>query len=187
MKDAVSGATGLTVQFYVLIDMDGFSTLIDALGGVTVNVEQPIPLGGFEDEYTGEWVEGDSYIEPGVQHMNGDLALTFARVRHGLENGDYDRMLHQRELQRAILAQMKPANVLLRFQEIAKSGSDVVKTDIPESMLGRFANLASKAKEFEPVAVELSPPNVDPEYPDYSLIQQLVADGVAAASPAPKE
>lgn len=187
MKDAVSGATGLTVQFYVMIEMDGFSSLIDALGGVTVNVEQPIPLGGYEDEYTGEWVDGDSYIEPGVQHMNGELALTFARVRHGLENGDYDRMLHQRELQRAILAQMKPANVLLRFQEIAKSGTEVVSTDIPESMLGRFATLATKAKEYDPVAVELAPPAVDPELPDYAVIQQLVADGVAAASPAPKE
>ena len=43
-KDAVEGATGLTVQFYVLIDMHGFSALIDALGGVTVDVQEQVPV-----------------------------------------------------------------------------------------------------------------------------------------------
>ncbi|GAB2552510.1 LCP family protein [Leucobacter ruminantium] len=186
-KDAVTGATGLQVQFYVLIDMEGFSSLIDALGGVTVNVEQPIPLNGYEDPATGAWVDGDAFLEPGEQHLDGQTALLFARVRHGLANGDYDRMAHQRELQRAILAQMKPANVLLRFQDIAKSGASVVQTDIPESMLGRFASLATKAKEHQPVTVELVPPTVDPSLPDYAQIQQMVADAVAQASPQPEE
>ncbi|UOQ61933.1 LCP family protein [Leucobacter rhizosphaerae] len=183
MKDAVSGATGLDVQFYVLIDMAGFSSLIDALGGVTVDVQQPIPLGGYEDPYTGEWVEGDSYIEPGVQTLNGEYALMFARVRHGLANGDFDRMQHQRQLQAAILAQMNPANVLLRFQELAGAGSELVKTDIPESMLGRFVDLAARAKDHTPVSVEIAPPAIDPEYVDYALVHQMVADAVAAASP----
>ncbi len=186
-KDAVTGATGLTVQFYVLIDMNGFAKLIDALGGVTVDVSQEIPLNSYEDPDTGEWIEGDSYLEPGPQHLNGDLALLYARVRHGLENGDYDRMQHQRDIQAAILAQMDPANVLLRFQEIAGTGADLVATDIPESMLGRFVSLAGKARQFDPVRVNLTPPEVDPEYPDYAQIYQLVAAGVAAASPAPAE
>jgi len=185
-KDAVSGATGLTVQFYVLIDMAGFAKLIDALGGVTVDVSQQIPVNSYEDPDTGEWIEGDVFLEPGVQHLNGDMALLYARVRHGLTNGDYDRMQHQRDIQAAILAQMDPANVLLRFQEIAGTGGDLVSTDIPESMLGRFVSLAGKAREFDPVRVNLTPPDIDPEYPDYSLIHQLVTNGVAAASPAPE-
>ena len=183
MKDAVTGATGLTVQFYVLIDMDGFSSLIDALGGVTIEVMQPIPIGGYEDPYTGEWIAGDAYIEPGVQTMNGELALLYARVRHGLANGDYDRMEHQRQLQTAILAQMSPANVLMRFQEIAGTGAAIVRTDIPESMLGAFVDLATKAKDFTPLVVQLTPPAVDPEYPDYAYIHRLVADAVIATSP----
>jgi LCP family protein required for cell wall assembly len=187
MKDAVTGATGLTVQFYVLIDMDGFASLIDALGGVTIDVQQPIPIGGYEDPETGEWVPGDAYIEPGVQTMNGELALLFARVRHGLPNGDYDRMEHQRQLQAAILAQMSPTNVLLRFQEIAGTGAAIVRTDIPESMLGSFVDLAAKAKEFAPLVVQLTPPEIDPEYPDYALIHRMVADAVLATSPVVEE
>lgn len=184
-KDAVSGATGLTVQFYVLIDMDGFASLIDALGGVTIDVKERIPVGGHEDEY-GDWVDIAWYIEPGLQTLDGENAQWYARSRHGSERGDYDRMDRQRELQAAILAQMSPANVLTRFQEIAAAGANLVETDIPESMLGRFVSLADKAKEFSPVMVQLTPPAVDPEYPEYSLIHQLVADGVAAASPVPE-
>ena len=185
-KDAVSGATGLTVQFYVLIDMNGFSSLIDALGGVTVDVQAPVPVGGREDE-NGEWVDVAWYIEPGVQKLDGENAQWYARSRHGSDRGDYDRMDRQRELQAAILAQMNPSNVLLRFQEIAAAGTDLVETDIPESMLGRFVALADKAKGFTPVVVQLTPPAIDPEYPEYDVIRQLVADGLAAASPAPEE
>jgi hypothetical protein len=82
---------------------------------------------------------------------------------------------------------MKPANVLLRFQELAAAGTNLVETDIPESMLARFVTLAGKAQGFDPVMVQLTPPDVDPEYPIYAEIYQLVAAGVAAASPVPEE
>ncbi|NLB47979.1 MAG: LCP family protein, partial [Microbacteriaceae bacterium] len=184
-KDAVEGATGLTVQFYVLIDMNGFARLIDALGGVTINVTERVPVGGREDEY-GDWVDIAWYIEPGLQTLDGENAQWYARSRHGSARGDYDRMERQRELQVAILEQMSPSNVLMRFQEIADAGTDLVQTDIPEAMLGTFVNLAAKAKEFTPVRVELAPPAVDPEYPDYQQIHSLVAAGVAEASPVPE-
>ena len=184
-KDAVEGATGLTVQFYVLIDMNGFARLIDALGGVTINVTERVPVGGREDEY-GDWVDLAWYIEPGLQTLDGENAQWYARSRHGSARGDYDRMERQRELQVAILEQMSPSNVLMRFQEIADAGTDLVQTDIPEAMLGTFVNLAAKAKEFTPVRVELAPPAVDPEYPDYQQIHSLVAAGVAEASPVPE-
>ncbi|QYM77012.1 LCP family protein [Leucobacter luti] len=178
-KDAVTGATGLEVQFYVLVNMDAFESLINALGGITIDVKERLPIGG--DQY-GNNVEG--WIEPGLQGMDGYTAQWYARSRYGSAAGDYARMERQRELQAAILAQMNPSNVLLRFQDVAAAGTELVETDIPESMLGRFVDLASKAREFTPVNVELVPPAVDPEYPDFGVIQQLVSDGVAAASPA---
>ncbi|MGO3146393.1 MAG: LCP family protein [Leucobacter sp.] len=185
-KDAVQGATGIDPQFYVLLNMDAFSSIIDALGGVTVTVPEPLPIGGGLDDYTGELVGVEEWIDPGEQHLDGYHAQWFARSRYGSENGDYDRMQRQRDLQAAILAQMSPANVLLRFQEIASAGALLVKTDIPDSMLGRFVDLADKARAHTPVNVELVPPAVDPEYPDYQVIQQLVAEGVKAASPVPE-
>lgn len=182
-KDAVSGATGLEVQFYVLIDMDGFSSLIDALGGVDMTVKERLPVGGNIDEVTGELVNVEEWIEPGEHHLDGWHALWYARSRYGSANGDYDRMERQRELQAAILAQMKPQNVLLRFQDILEAGTALVQTDIPRSMLGPFVNLADDARAHSPVTVELTPPAVDPENPDYSAVRELVAEGVAKASP----
>ncbi|MFA7499346.1 MAG: LCP family protein, partial [Leucobacter sp.] len=159
--------------------------LIDALGGVTITVTEELPIGGQIDEWTGELVGVEGWISPGEQHMDGFTAQWFARSRYGSADGDYARMERQRELQAAILAQMNPRNVLLRFQEVMSAGTELVQTDIPESMLGRFVDLAAKARGFEPVRVELVPPAIDPAYPDYGLARQLVADGVAAASPAP--
>ncbi|WP_449277052.1 LCP family glycopolymer transferase [Leucobacter sp. GX24907] len=182
-KDAVTGATGLEVQFYVLIDMDGFSKLIDALGGVDMTVKERLPVGGNIDEYTGELVNVDEWIEPGDHHLDGWHALWYARSRYGSANGDYDRMERQRELQAAILAQMNPQNVLLRFQDILEAGTALVQTDIPRSMLGAFVNLADDAREHTPVTVELTPPAVDPESPDYAAVRELVAEGVASSSP----
>lgn len=186
-KDAVEGATGLVVQFYVLIDMRGFSKLIDALGGVTIDVKERLPVGGRIDESTYELVDVDWWIEAGEQTMNGEVAQWYARSRYGSPRGDYDRMERQRELQAAILAQMSPANVLLRFQQIAEAGTDLLATDIPESMLGRFVELAGKAQGFAPVRVELAPPALDPEFPDYTKANQLVAAGVAEATPVPED
>ena len=177
-KDAVSGATGLEVQFYVLVNMDAFESLVDALGGVEIDVKQDLPIGG--DEF-GNGVEG--YVVAGKRKLTGYEAQWYARSRYGSTGGDYDRMARQRELQAAILAQMNPSNVLLRFQEVAAAGTELVETDIPDSMLGRFVDLATKAREHTPVNVELVPPAFDPEYPDFFTARQLVADGVAQASP----
>lgn len=181
-KDAVSGATGLRVQFYVLINMDSFQKLIDALGGVTIEVKEDLPIGGDAD---GNGVEG--WVKAGKQQLDGFHALWYARSRYGSAQGDYDRMERQRDLQAAILEQMTPQNVLVRFQDILKSGADIASTDIPSSMLARFVDLAAKAKGHKPVRVELIPPEVEPSEPDYARVHELVQDGVAQASPNTEE
>ena len=177
-KDAVAGITGITPQFFVLVNMDAFEDMIDALGGVKIDVKERLPIGGDADL---NGVEG--WVEPGLRTLNGFEAQWYARSRYGSERGDWDRMERQRELQAAILAQMSPSNVLLRFQDIAAAGTELVETDIPDSMLGRFVDLAAKAREFGPVNVELTPPAVDPDDPNFAEIHELVRQGLAEASP----
>ena len=82
---------------------------------------------------------------------------------------------------------MIPRYVLLRCEGVAKGGGNIVVPDIPNSMLGPFVDLAGKAREFAPVSVELTPPEVDAEYPDYAVVQQLVQQGIAEASPPDEE
>lgn len=173
MRDAVEGITGLTIQYYALIDMQGFSDLIDALGGVTIDVETAVPV------HTDEtFSEVAYYIGPGVVQMDGYTALWYARSRH--DTTDYDRMARQRQLQQAILEQFNPANVLAKFQAVAQASSQVVRTDIPQATLGYFVDLASKTRELPITDVELVPANgIEPEDPDFAYIRELVAAAVA--------
>ncbi|WP_244857714.1 LCP family protein [Agromyces archimandritae] len=175
MRDAASGVTGLTIQYYALIDMQGFEQLIDALGGVDIDVDTRLPIGGDENN---EGVDG--WIEAGPQHLDGYHALWFGRARYGVAGGDYMRMQRQRILQEAVLTQFNPANVLTKFEAVAKAGEDTVKTDIPQSMLGYFVDLAGKTRELPIGHVELTPENgVDQEYPDWELVHSMVAEAVA--------
>ena len=177
MRDAVEGITGLTMQYYALIDMQGFSNLIDALGGITIDVPVAVPI--HSDETFTTVAE---YIGPGVVHLDGFHALWYARSRH--DTTDYDRMQRQRQLQTAILEQFSPANVLSKFQEIAQAGAQVVRTDIPQSTLGYFVDLASKTRDLPITDVELTPANdVAPESPDWEYVRELVANGVAPIVP----
>jgi LCP family protein required for cell wall assembly len=137
MRDAVEGTLGITLQYYVLIDMQGFSDLIDALGGITLTVKDELPIG-----INGGPVVGT--IKAGKQHMDGTTALWYARTRYNMT--DYQRMERQREVQEAVLAQFEPANVLTKFQAVAKAGSQVVKSDVPQASLGYFVDLASKTR-----------------------------------------
>jgi len=178
MRDAARGITGLTIQYFAIIDMQGFTNLIDALGGVDINVTDRLPIGGQYDDLSD--VEG--WVEPGQQHMDGWTALWYGRARHG--SSDYDRMARQRILQQAILTQFTPVNVLTKFQEVAQAGQQVVKTDLPQGALGYFTNLAGKTKALPMANVDLVPDNgVDPEDPDYDHIRALIS---AALAPAPE-
>ena len=181
MRDAVAGALNIRIQYYVLIDMQGFSDLIDALGGIDINVTERLPIGGDVDD-DGNPINVGAWVEVGQQHMNGNTALWYARSRHG--TSDYDRMARQREVQQAMLNQLDPVNVLTRFQDVAKAGAQVVKTDIPQGTLGRFVELAVKAKGQPVTALELVPPLIpDPSAPDYAQIHQLAADALALTPP----
>jgi len=181
MRDAAEGITGLTIQYYVLIDMAGFQQLIDALGGVTVNVPHDVPIHADETFTTvAEW------IPAGEQHLDGYHALWYARSRHG--TSDYDRMARQLQIQEAVLAQFNAANVLSKFQDVAAAGSQVVKTDVPQSMLGYFVDLAAKTKELPIVDVPLVPDNgVDPLAPDYDAIRQMIQAALVPPTPEPEE
>ncbi|MDO5617506.1 LCP family protein [Kocuria sp.] len=187
MMDAASGVLGIEVQGYAMIDMAGFEQLIDALGGITIDVGGEVPIGGGTNEITGLPNPIDGYIEPGVQHLDGFHALWYARSREGAS--DYDRQARQRCVQTAMLKQLSPINVVSKFEELAAAGTQVVETDIPQSSIGSFVDLALEAQNHELVGYAAGPPYYDamfPTYPDYNQlhadVQELLAgaDGTSA-------
>jgi polyisoprenyl-teichoic acid--peptidoglycan teichoic acid transferase len=179
MRDAVEAVTSLQLQYYVLIDMQGFSDLIDALGGIDITVAEPVTLGKNGDDPIG-------VIPAGAQHMDGATALWYARSRYNTT--DYARMQRQREVQEAMLVQFEPGNVLGKFQAVADAGAQVVKTDIPQGMLAAFVELAAKTKAQPVTSLELTPDSgVVTAHPDYEMIHALVQGALVTptASPTP--
>ena len=142
LKLGVGEALGLDLDYFVLVNLDGFSRLVDALGGITVNVNYYVPIGGIPDSRT----LPDDYIAPGPnQHLDGARALDFARGRYGLT--DYDRMARQRCTIDAIVDAADPVTLLRSYQELAATTQDIVSTDIPRSALDDFVDLAFLVKD----------------------------------------
>lgn len=185
-KDAAEGILGIEIPYYVTIDMYAFEALIDALGGVEIDVKERLPIGG--PSRTGQpledWVKG--WIEPGKQRMDGFTAQWYARSRY--TTSDFDRMARQRELQQAILAQFTPQVVLTRFQEVASAGADLVSTDLPQSFIPTLVDLALKAREQEVTTIELTPDGGIDEYdPDWAYIHELVQTTLHPPTPTPED
>jgi LCP family protein required for cell wall assembly len=177
LKLGVGEALGLHLDYFMLVNLDGFSRLVDALGGITVNVNYYVPVGGEPSRGT----LPDDYIAPGPdQHMDGATALAFSRGRFGLT--DYDRMARQRCTIDAIIDAADPVTLLRQYQELAATTQDIVSTDIPRSALDDFVDLAFLVKDASVRSVVFDANLIDPAYPDYDQMRQFVRD---ALSPAP--
>ena len=165
---AIEGITGLKINYWAMVNLEGFRGLVDAVGGVTLNVRQPIPVGGLGADVTG-------YIKPGVRKLNGMDTLWFARSRDSSD--DYSRMARQKCVMNAMLHQVSPQTVLTNFEKIAKASSAMISTDIPASEVDRFMALALKAKGQPIATLSLVPPLINTGDPDIGLIHRKVAAG----------
>jgi len=141
LKLSVGSALGLNVDYYVLINLDGFTRLINALGGITVNINTYVAIGGNTDLH----IPPKTYLHPGPnQHLDGRSALWYARGRYGSD--DFARMDRQRCVINAIIKQANPANMLARYEDIARAGKDIVITDIPREVLPLLVDLSWRVK-----------------------------------------
>jgi LCP family protein required for cell wall assembly len=167
--EGVEGITGLEINYHVMVNLQGFRNLVDAVGGVTMNVRDRIPIGGVGAPVTG-------YIEPGVQRLDGFQTLWFARSRESAD--DYSRMARQKCVMNAMLEQLSPQVVVTKFERIARASEDVISTDLPASELGTFMELALKARTLPVATVSFVPPLVNTAEPDIELIHDRVQQAI---------
>jgi polyisoprenyl-teichoic acid--peptidoglycan teichoic acid transferase len=174
VKLAVAGALGLRVDYYVLVNLSGFQQLVDAIGGITVNINEPVPIGGNTDAH----IPPDDYLQPGPnQRLNGFKALWYTRGRYG--STDYKRMERQRCAINAIAAEASPTKVLRRYTRLAQASKEIVRTDIPHKLLPAFVELAGKAKlqPIKSVSFERSD-EFDPNAPDFDYVRAAVREAL---------
>lgn len=191
VKQGVAQTLGIPLQYYVLMDVQGLQSVVDALGGITLRVEQRLPIGG------GTAAAGDSryasgaplpilgYIEPGLQKLDGYHALWYARSRSSTT--DYDRMARQRCVMGAILRQADPLTILTNYRALAASAAKVIQTDLSTQALGELVALATKTKQTTVTSLQLDPPLVRSVDPDldaiHALVSRAIEDSVAPAQP----
>jgi polyisoprenyl-teichoic acid--peptidoglycan teichoic acid transferase len=186
MMDAASGTLGLKIQGYVLIDMAGFSQLIDALGGVKINAGGWVPISGAEIGSSDQHAPPEGWIAPGEQTLDGYHALWYARSRQWVL--EYSRSQRQQCIQQALLKQMDPATVLTKFDAIASAGTKVMESDLPAAQLGSFVDLALKSKQHPLNRLTIGPPDFDVNfstYPDFNQIHSRVQDLISGKSSSP--
>ncbi|MFJ5697867.1 LCP family protein [Arthrobacter sp. NPDC093139] len=188
--EAVSGTLGITVQAYVLVDMDGFAKLIDAMGGIRIKAGGWVPMSGnMIDEANGIHGMPLGWIPAGEQKLDGFRALWYGRSREFVD--DYARIQRQQCVQQAMLKQLDPATLLAKFEDIANAGTKVVDSNISASQLGSFVDLAMKAKGQEISRLTIGPPDFDASFstvPDFDVIhdrvKKLLATTGSESSPA---
>jgi LCP family protein required for cell wall assembly len=181
--EAVSGTLGITVQAYVLVDMKGFSSLIDAMGGIRIKAGGWVPMSGFYDDFSQTHGMPLGWIPAGEQTLNGDQALWYGRSREYVD--DYSRIQRQQCVQQAMLKQLDPATLLAKFEDIANAGTKVVESNVSSSQLGSFVDLAIKAKGQDVKRLTIGPPDFDASFstvPDFDEIHARVDDLLASAS-----
>jgi LCP family protein required for cell wall assembly len=175
MKLAAEGITGLPIDYYVLVDLEGFEQVVDALGGIDVNVQERIPL---ESSMlpSGICSAPTYYLEPGRQRLNGYEALWYARVRCGGPglSDDYDRMRRQRCVIGAMIERADPLTLLRRYESLASATKRIVYTDIPQKQVPAFAELALRVQNGSVRSLPFTNVVIDSASPDFAAIQQLV-------------
>lgn len=169
---AVEQITGLKLNYYAMVNMKGFAKLVDAVGGVRMNVRERTAIGGIGSPIRG-------YIEPGKKKLTGDQALWYSRSR--VLNNDFSRMGRQKCVMNAMLQQMSPQKVLLNVGKIAQSGKELLSTDIPQKDLDVFMDLALKAKSQKMSTVSLVPPVIFTGNPDYAKVRRLINSAIDKA------
>ncbi|MCA0294575.1 MAG: LCP family protein [Actinobacteria bacterium] len=174
-KGVIEEILGLKINYWAMIDLKGFKQLINAVGGIRLDIGKRVPIGSLHGpKGVYDWIEPGKNVK-----LDGFHALWFARSRE--YSTDYERMIRQKCVLNAMLRQLNPATVLTKFQDIAKAGEQIVATNVPTSELGTLLDLAVKGKALPMASVSFTPPLIEPMNPNFAKIRQVVTDKVADA------
>jgi LCP family protein required for cell wall assembly len=185
LKLSVGEALGLKLHYYVQINLAGFEQLVEALGGITVNINYPVPVGGNDDKK----IPPSRYLEPGPNRkLNGTDALWFARGRYRVPGADVARQARQRCTIKAIVERATPQNVLANYQSIAKAGEQLIRTDVPQKLLPHFLTLGQKVKSAKITNIDLDKKRNYPNgrNPNYAAMRTLITNALTPVARKPR-
>jgi LCP family protein required for cell wall assembly len=182
---AVEGSLGLELDYHSSVDMEGFEDVVDAIGGVKIDVERPIPMGGGTNMNTGLKNPIKGWIDPGEQVLQGKKALWYVRSRDGADN--YDRMCRQQRMLKTTLDQVNPQELAAAYPKLAGSAERNIQTDIAQNAVPAFVELAIAMQGGEIKSAQITNDVVSTSNPDYDVLHEWVQEQINPAEPSQAE
>lgn len=177
----VEKLTGIYIDEYMVVDFDGLSNMIDALGGVKVYVSEDID----DADYTGLVLKKGCYL------MDGATALKYARVRHGVGDGsDIQRIARQQNLMSAMLRTAKEKNLLTNADDLYSFAKSALASLTTSPGIGSLSTLAGLAQSIQDIGMDkvnfVTMPNEAPDWNPNRVVPTDEADEVWSALKADK-
>ena len=192
LKDTIQYNLGIRIDHTAMVDFDGFRQIVDTLGGVDIPVscaytDWRLIDPSYNPEIEENWLLYT--VNPGVIHMDGDLALWYARSRQ--KSSDFDRGRRQQEVLRAIFTQVLQTGTLTRIPELYGNVKDNVETDLGLTDILQLSLYAPKMTNADIRSYYLRPPYVNSWItsggayvlsPDQALLSQLLTEALSPST-----
>lgn len=174
-QETIENLLNTHIDHYIKINVHGFTKIIDALGGIDIDVEKRMYYEDPWDDDGGLYID----LQPGMQHMDGKTAITYVRYRD--EEGDIGRIKRQQNFMKAVMDKLVSPTIIPKLPSIVSAVSDSVETDMSVSELLSFLGTLQEAKDNglksdmvpgKPVYIE----GVSYWIPDISKTRQILAN-----------
>lgn len=152
LAETISYNLNIQINYFVTVDFSGFRKIIDTLGGITIDVDAPVK----DDQYPSEdFGLTRVYFPAGLQSMDGERALRYARTRHG--DNDIARSERQQQVLMAMRAKGSKLNIdlLLNARSLIESMGDSFRTDLSFNQLLALANMAREVNPADIARINL--------------------------------
>jgi LCP family protein required for cell wall assembly len=156
IKNTVEYNLGLPVHYYVRVDFQGFVKIMDALGGVTVDVDCPLSDRFPDPDSPTGFTDLD--LSPGIHRLDGKMALYYSRSR--LSTSDYDRSRRQQKVIRGTWEQALRLDILPKIPELWQALGDSFQTDLSLEQVLTLAYLGT----------QMEPQNIHGHFVDRTMI-----------------
>lgn len=139
-QSTVENLLGVKMEHYVLINVNAFTKIIDAIGGVDINVEKRM-------YYEDPWDDNGGLVInlfPGQQHMDGKTAITYVRYRD--EEGDIGRITRQQKFMQAVMDKLTSPSIIPKIPSVVSEIVDSIDTDLSVKQMIEFVAALKEAQ-----------------------------------------
>ena len=180
LVNEMSYIVGVQIDYYAVIGISGFSQLIDAVGGVDIDVQRAVDDPGYQFSPT----EIGFHVDVGLHHFDGKYGTAYARSRHG--SSDDSRAARQQQMLLALRAKLNNPFVLTNLPQIVDAVGQILRTDAPLDRLPEIIAIAQNSTSAQTRHLVLDPPRyahgVRSPDGEPTGMRELNLDAVAALS-----